>query len=257
MDIDIGGQPIKYDSTSVLNPLNEFFKPLRLWLGRLLFRDNHAPNPLDGFYKALVGAEFKLVLDAKTLDILRIEGRKEFVNKLGVANKQMKPLLDKILSEEALKEMAEPTFAVVTNEPVKKGKTWKKATKLDMGPIGSYKNEYNYTYDGTDDPTKLDKIKVDRKLTYIAPEKTAGIGGLPFKIKSVDLRSKNAKGTVWFNRDKGRVDKTDMLLELGGKLQIEIGGQPTQVELSQTQQTTIQTMDRNPLEVKHPRVENE
>src|SRR5262249_13241970 len=150
----------------------------------------------------------------KTLDLLRIEGREEFVHKLSAANKQMKPLLDKILSEDALREMAEPTFAVVTNEPVEKGKTWKKETKLDMGPIGTYKNVYTYTYDGTDDPTKLDKIKVDTKVTYIAPEKNEGIGGPPFKIKSAKLTSKNAKGTVWFNRDKGRVEKTDMSLEL-------------------------------------------
>jgi hypothetical protein len=257
MDIDIGGSPIKYDSTRAPDLLHEFFKPLRLLLGRLLFRNNHAPNPLDEFYKALVGATFKVTLDPKTLKITNIEGRQKFVDNLVAANKQMKPLLDKILSEDALKEMAEPIFAVVTNEPVEKGKTWKRDTKLDMGPIGTYKNEFTYTYDGTDDPTKLDKIKVDTKLTYIAPEKTDGTSGPPFKIKSADLTSKNSKGTIWFNRDKGRVEKTDMSLELGGKLQIEIGGQPTQVELSQIQQTTSQMMDANPLGVKHPRAEED
>jgi hypothetical protein len=230
MDIDIGGSPIKYDSTSP--------------------SANNTSNPLSEFFKALVGASFKVTLDPKTLKITNIEGRQKFVDNLVAANKQMKPLLDKILSEDALKEMAEPTFAVVTNEPVETGKTWKKETKLDMGPIGTYKNEYTYKYDGKDEKSSLDKIDVDTKLTYVAPEKTDGIGGLPFKIKSADLTSKNSKGTIWFNRDKGRVEKTDMSLELGGKLQIEIGGQPTQVELSQTQKTEVSTSDSNPVEAK-------
>ncbi len=230
MDIDIGGSPIKYDSTSAAA--------------------NNTSNPLSEFFKALVGSSFKLTLDPKTLKISNIEGRKEFVNKLVTANKQMQPLLDRILSEDALREMAEPTFAVVSNDPVEKGKSWTKKTTLDMGPIGTYKNEYTYTYDGSDDKTKLDKIKVDTKLTYSPPEKTDGIGGLPFKIKSADLASKNANGTIWFNKDKGRVDKSDMSLELSGKLKIEIGGQETNVELSQTQKTEVSTSDNNPVEAK-------
>ena len=230
MDIDIGGSPIKYDSTSAAA--------------------NNASNPLSEFFKALVGSKFTITLDPKTLKITKIEGRKEFVDKLVQANKQMQPLLDKILSEDALREMAEPTFAVITNEAVEKGKQWKKETKLDMGPIGTYKNEYTYTYDGTDDKSKTDKITVVTKLTYSPPEKTDGVGGLPFKIKSADLTSKNATGTVWFSRDKGRVEKSDMTLDLTGKLEIEIGGQPTKVELTQNQKTEIQTSDQNPVEQK-------
>ncbi len=230
MDIDIGGSPIKYDST---NP-----------------SANNTSNPLSDFFKALVGATFKMELDPKTLKITKIEGREEFVNKLVAANKQMQPLLSKILSEEALKEMAEPTFAVVSNEPVEQGKSWKKETKLDMGPIGTYTNEYTYTYDGVEEATKLDKIKVDTKLTYAAPKKTDGIGGLPFTIKSADLTSKDAKGMIRFDRDKGRVAKTELSLKLEGNLQIEIAGQPTKVELNQEQTTNVETSDTNPIEPK-------
>ncbi|HTU23275.1 MAG TPA: DUF6263 family protein [Gemmataceae bacterium] len=227
MDIDIGGSPIKYDSTSA---------------------SGNASNPLSEFFKALVGSSFKVTIDPKTLDITKIEGRDEFVKKLVNANKQMQPLLDKILSEDALRQMAQPTFSVVPKETVEKGKTWKKETTLDMGPIGKYKNEYTYTYEGKE--KDLDKIKVDTKLTYMPPEKTDGVGGLPFRIKSAKLESKDAKGTVWFNRDKGRVEKTDMSLKLEGTLEIEIGGQQTKVDLTQTQKTDVETSDTNPAESK-------
>jgi hypothetical protein len=230
MDIDIGGSPIKYDSTNT--------------------GAGNAGNPLNQFFQALVNSTFKVTLNRKTLKVEKIEGRKEFVDKLVAANKQMQPLLDKILSEDALREMAEPTFAVIVNEPVEKGKTWKKTTTLDMGPIGKYTNEYTYKYDGTDDKTKLDKIDVETKLTYSKPEKAEGIGGLPFTIKEAKLESKNSKGVIWFNRDKGRVDKSDLSVELSGSLQIVIGGQETKVELSQTQSTEVKTSDTNPVETK-------
>ncbi|HWG47554.1 MAG TPA: DUF6263 family protein [Gemmataceae bacterium] len=232
MDIDIGGSPIKYDSTTPAT--------------------NNTSNPLSEFFKALVGSKFKLTLDPKTLKITKIEGRDEFLKKLVTANKQMQPLLEKILSDDALRQMAEPTFAVISNDAVEKGKTWKKESKLDMGPIGTYKNEYTYTYEGPDTATKFEKIKVDTKLTYSPPEKADGVGGLPFKIKSADLASKNATGNIWFNKDKGRVEKTEMSLDLEGKLKIEIGGQPTDVELKQNQKTSVTTSDTNPVEKAAP-----
>jgi hypothetical protein len=227
MDIDIGGSPIKYDSTST--------------------SANNTSNPLSEFFKALVGSKFTLTLDTKTLKVTKVEGRDEFLKKLVAANQQMKPLLDQILSENALKEMAEPTFAVVDTKPVAKGGDWTKETTLDMGPIGKYTNKYTYTFEGTEEKSKLDKIKVDTKLTYTPPGDQAGVGGLPFKIKSADLKSTDAKGTVYFDNKKGRVEKSDMSLDLKGELSIEIGGQTTKVELSQTQSTKVETSDTDPL----------
>lgn len=230
MDIDIGGSPIKYDSTSPTNAGN-------------------ASNPLGDFFKALVGSSFTVVVDPKTYKVTEIKGREEFVQKLSNANKQMKPLLEKILSEDALREMAEPTFTVVPpNGAVEKGKKWTKETTLDMGPIGKYKNEYTYTYEGQD--KNLDKIDVATKLSYMPPEKAEGIGGLPFRIKSAKLESKDSKGVVLFNREKGRVEKSDMSVKLDGTLDIEIGGQQTKVDLKQEQKTEISTSDTNPVDTK-------
>jgi hypothetical protein len=228
MDIDIGGSKITYDSTAGA--------------------PQGAANPLSEFFKQLVGSEFKVTLDMKTYKVTKVEGRAEFLAKLVGANPQMKPLLDQILSEDALKEMAEPTFAVIPTEPKGKGEEWKRKTALNMGPIGKYDNEYAYTYDGPDEKDKnLAKIAVKTELKYTPPPDAAGVGGLPFKIKSADLKSTNAKGTIYFNVEKGRVEKSDMSLDLEGKLSIEIGGQTTQVELKQTQTTKVETSDKSQL----------
>ncbi len=229
MDIDIGGAPIKYDSTTPAGT-------------------GTASSPLSEFFKALVGSSFTVTIDPKTYKVTEIKGRDEFVKKLTDANKQMKPLLDKILSEDALREMAEPTFAVIPADTVEEGKKWTKKTPLDMGPIGKYENEYTYTYKGRE--KDLDKIEVATKLSYSPPAQAEGIGGLPFRIKNAKLESKDSKGTILFNRDKGRVEKSDMSVNLGGSLDIEIGGQQTKVDLEQKQTTEISTSDTNPVETK-------
>jgi RNA polymerase sigma factor (sigma-70 family) len=84
MTIDIGGNKVEYDST----------------------KEQSGTNPLADFFKALVGAEFTLTID-KNMKVTKIEGREKFLEGLGKANPQMKPLLEQILSEEALKEMAD------------------------------------------------------------------------------------------------------------------------------------------------------
>jgi hypothetical protein len=234
MDIDIGGSKISYDSTATAAGAAAA----------------NAQNPLSEFFKQLVGAEFKVTLNKKDLKVTKIDGRKEFVDKLVSANQQMKPLLEQILSEKALIEMAEPTFAVLPTEPKAEGDSWTRKTMLDMGPIGKYDNEYKYTYEGKDEK-KLDKIKVETKLTYIPPgDAAAGIGGLPFKIKDAKLTGTDAKGMVYFDEAKGRVDRSNQSLDLKGELQIEIGGQTTKVDLEQKQTTTVESSDEDPLKKK-------
>jgi hypothetical protein len=226
MEIDIGGTKINYDST----------------------KDTTANNPLGEFFKALVGSEFTLTLNTKDQKVTKIEGREDFVKKLGQANPNMQQLLGQILSEQALKEMAEPTFASIPNKEVAKGDKWTKDTTLDMGPIGKYTNTYTYTFEGQEG--KLDKIKVDTTLKYMPPDEKTGAAGLPFKIKSADLKSTSATGNVLFDPEKGRVDRSNFKLDLSGDLNIEIGGQTTKVELKQTQETSVETSDTNPLQKK-------
>jgi hypothetical protein len=234
MNIDIGGSKISYDSTAAAAP-----------------GGGGTTNPLSEFFKQLVGAEFKVTLDTKNLKVTKIEGRDDFLKKLVAANAQMKPLLDTILSEKALVEMAEPTFAVIPTDAKAKGESWTRNTTLDMGPIGKYDNKYTYTYDGKEG--KLDKIKVTAELTYQPPTgDTAGVGGLPFKIKDAKLKSGDSSGAVYFDEAKGRVDRSNLSLTLKGELSIEIGGQTTKVDLDQKQTTEVTSSDEDPLAKKKP-----
>src|SRR5262249_24148192 len=146
MDIDIGNQKIQYDSQKDSASTN---------------------NPLGEFFKALVNAEFTFTLDPKTMKITDVKGRKEFLDALVKQNPQMKPLLEQILSDEALKQMAEPTFAAVPGTEKTVGDKWKVTTELNMGPIGKYNNEYSYEFKGkkeASNPKSLDVIDVSTVL---------------------------------------------------------------------------------------------
>ncbi len=237
MTIDIGGNKVEYDSTKEGQAGN---------------------NPLADFFKALVNSEFTMELD-KDFNVKKIEGRDKFVKDLAKANPQMEPLLNQILSEKALMDMAQPTFSAVPNKDVKPGDTWTKETTLDMGPIGSYKTTFKYTYDGKNTAgadeaaKKLDKISVTTTLAYTAPKDPAAGNTLPFRIKKADLTSKDATGTILFDADKGRIASSDMKLTLTGTLDIEISGQTTQVTLTQTQTTKVTTTDEEPAALKKPK----
>jgi hypothetical protein len=220
VDIDIGGNKIAYDSA---NP-------------------GSTNTPLGEFFKALIGTKFKLTLD-KDLKVTKVEGGKEFLDKLVSANQQMKPLLESILSDDALKQMADPTFRIAANKEVAPKDEWKYTSTLALGPIGKYETVYTYTYDGKEkdkEGKELAKISIKPKLTYTPPD-AATPQGLPFKIKSAKLETKEASGSALFDDKAGRVDSSNISLKLEGTLEIEINGQSTTVDLKQTQTSTMKT----------------
>lgn len=217
LQIDIAGNPIKFDSS---NP-------------------GTVNTALGEFFKQLIGTEFKITVD-KDFKVTKFEGRDEFLKKLGQANQAMEPMLKKVLNDDALRQMADPLLGLSPGRPVGKGDTWTRESKLNFGPIGSYKNNYKYTLE------KIEKgiadIKIENTMVYEAPSESGD--GLPFRIKAAKLQSKDAGGSVKFDVVKGRIDSQEVKVTLSGELDIEIASTVTKVELKQDQSTKITTSDQ-------------
>src|SRR5580704_16395762 len=148
--------------------------------------------------------------------VRQVVGRNVLGEKLGATSQQIEPLLESIRSEEALRQMADPSFAAIPGKEVAKDGVWKQTSKLNLGPIGSYDTTYDYKYVGKDDKNKeLDKITVTTTLKYAPPGADTVGAGLPFKIKDAKLESKNATGTILFDAKAGRLDSSEMNLTLG------------------------------------------
>lgn len=245
INIRLGGTDIRFDST----------------------QKDAEGTQLASFFRPLVGTSFKLTLDPK-MKITKVEGREEFLKKLGDANPAMKPLLQIVLSEEQLRQLSEPAFSVVKGkgEKVKANDTWTwpadgKTNKLSLGPIGSYDTKYTYTYQGKEKKSfpevnegkemELHKIGMKTDLTYVPPdpkEASKEAANLNFKVEGGSLKATTTEGTIWFDADKGRVIRAEMKVVLEGKLTISVMQQNAEVEFNQTQTTTTRTLDKNPYE---------
>jgi hypothetical protein len=227
MSIDISGNPINYDST-------------------VPDTAGSAGNPgLMDFFKNLVGSEFAVTWNAKDSKVEAVSGKDDFVKKLGAGNAQMDSLLKKIMTDDALKQMADPSFGLVPDQPKAVNETWEKKQTLGLGPIGSYDVSYKFTYKGKDPTQKdYDRIEVATSLVYKAP--TENTEGLLFRIKSGNLTSTNPEpGVILYDPKTGRIKQATIKLKLGGDLMVTIGGTDTKVELSQEQVTTIETSDKS------------
>jgi hypothetical protein len=219
MNIDIGGNTISYDSV-----------------------DTTSKNPMTDFFSALLKSELTLTIDAKTLKVTDVKGASALIEKLSGTNMQLAPLLKSILSDDAIKQMTEPTWGAVPTGSVKKGDSWHKSISLNLGGIGTYDTKYTYTLDSDD--AKDAKIGIKADLTYVPPTDKKS---LPFKIIDAKLSSTKATGSAVFNKEKGRIESCDMDMTLSGKLNIEISGMTAEVTLDQTQTSTVKTSDTDPV----------
>ena len=232
MKIDIAGSPVSYDSTN----------------------ENAASGTntaLSEFFKALKGSQFTLTI-GKDCTVEKVDGREEFVKKLVSANKQLEQILNKILGEEAMKQMADPCFGVVPKDPKKVGDKWNKVVKLSLGPLGSYENTYNYTY--TKQNGDMAEIDVTVELKYTPPPADQGAETLPFKIKAGKIEQvkdeKANRGKVTFNTKAGRVETANVSVKMTGSLTLDIGGTTTEVSLTQDQTTEVKSFATNPVQEK-------
>jgi hypothetical protein len=226
MEIEIGGNKIHYDSTAAEGP----------------------ETPMSSFFKTLVGAEFTLTLGPDNkgdLTVKEVAGQADLIKKLSATNPELKPLLDNILSEDAVRKMHETALFWTPSVPVKAGDAWEKKSVLDLGPIGSYATTHGYTYMGKEE--RMDKIQVSAVMKYTAPAKKVG---LPFAIKDADLKNdaKATSGVILFDREKGRVASARLHMELAGTLTIEVKGEESRVELTQSQDSTLESTDFNPIQ---------
>lgn len=229
MSIDISGNPIIYDSAKK-EPAGS------------------ASNPgLMDFFKNLEGTEFTVTVNTKNWTVEKVEGKDELAKKLGAGNPQMDSLLKKILTDDSLKQMADPTSGLTPDAPKAANEKWERKSVLNLGPVGTYDVKYDMTYKGKDSALKhLDRVEIAPTIAYKAP--TDNADGLLFKIKSGTMETKSldpdqVASHLLYNPGTGRVEKAVISLKMEGSLQVGIGGQDTKVDLSQRQTTTIETQN--------------
>jgi hypothetical protein len=219
MKIDIGGNNVDYDST--IDPAKQ------------------QKNQVAAFFDALMSQPLTFTISSD-LEVKKIDGRTEFIKKLADTNPAIKTLLDTIMSENALKKMADPTWFAV---PPSDGRTtWTVNSELKLGGVGNYHTTFRFNLKGSD--KGKDTIDIKAELKHTPPgEKESG---LPFKIRSASVAG-NGKGTAVFDRNLGRIESSTLSMKLAGDLTIEVGEMTTDIKLDQTQTSTCKTSSSRPL----------
>ena len=233
MNIDISGNPISYSSKTEAT--------------------GSSGNPgLVEFFKGLKDTEFTVTL-GKNYKVEKVEGKDEFIKKIGAGSQQMDALLKKVLTEDALKEMVDPTAKLFPPDgaPKKVGDTWENKTTLKLGPIGTYDLTYKVKYAAVE--KEKDKLEVETVIKYTAPKENPD--ALLFRIKdgsTLESVPAGSKGTVIYDPKTQRIESAEINVKLDGKLTVVIGGTDTKVELDQQQTTTITTSDTSYVTPKAP-----
>jgi hypothetical protein len=228
MNIDISGNRIDYDSTKDTQT---------------------AGNPgLNEFFKKLGTAEFTATL-SKDFRVEKVDGKEAFISNITSGSAQMNNLLQKIFTDDALKDLCDPTLKMIPETPKKPGESWERKYPLNLGPIGTYEATYKFTYigPGTEaDKKDMDKIDVIATVEYQAPKDDSTASGLLFRIKGGNLKSDPmapAKGVIWYNNKAQRPESAEINLKLKGSLTVAVGGSDATVELEMEQKSLVKYSD--------------
>jgi hypothetical protein len=216
LNIDIGGNRITFDST-----------------------EPAGAGPLADFFRTLVGLEYQIRI-GPDLKIRETRGRAESLAKVLKSHAPMKAVGEQILYNAAADAVVEALFLGTPSPALRPGDSWEQTGKLDLGPVGTLVTQYRFTHEGLEG--FRDKVKIGGKVTVDPPSKAAA-AKVPFRVRQGELTTKEAAGTLLFDRQRGRLDRLELRLAFEGRFTMDIGGQETMVDVAQTQRTTIAVTD--------------
>jgi hypothetical protein len=172
-------------------------------------------------------------------EVTRIEGFDNLLKKLSQGNEEAAKYLKTILTEDTMKQSIQEIFAFVPGKPVAKGDSWKRMMTLTTGGLGVFQVEQEFTYEGK--VAGGEQISLKRDYRY---EKPTADAGLPFKITEGKFKSEEAKGTLLFDAEKGRLVRLDFKSKLKGTMAIATRDQNATMELQQETDTKIRVLDK-------------
>lgn len=132
---------------------------------------------------------------------------------------------------ERLKKAANEELERLPAEPVQKGDSWDRTTKLGLGAGQIMTVGTRYTYEGEieQDGRKLERIS--SKITSV--EFTIEDSPLNLSVKSSELKPESSTGELLFDRAQGQIVESKSAIRIVGDLTLVINGQelPSKLDL--------------------------
>jgi hypothetical protein len=187
------------------------------------------------------GSVFTLTLGPKGR-ITKVEGLDAYINKAAGDNPLVGQMLKVMLTEEALTQAYSEIFSFAPDKPVTKGDAWKRDSALSLGPMGKFKIEQEYTYEG---PAEGGERVTSKGAFKFEPSKGDG-GGLPFKVTKGDFQTLEAKGEFLFDPKAGRPVRYTYKARLKGDMTLDAGGNEVAMTMDLDQETRTRLLDKPP-----------
>jgi RNA polymerase sigma factor (sigma-70 family) len=204
-------------------------------------KDQESDRSLFNYFEALIGAEFTVTLN-KEWKVQNVDGREAILKKHANANHEL-PALESVMNlflrEDSLSQLAEMSFGGLPRGTIRPGEDWSAEGKLGAKVLEEFPVTDRFTYAGLEG--KLDKI------TIKVESNSQGRPRAMKKPGNVVLRRLEGSGVQFFDRVKGCSVSSERNLLLEGKFTSLVNGQETEMDIAQTQKTTIKTTDAVPI----------
>ena len=167
--------------------------------------------------------------------VAQVEYDEDVLNQL---SDDVRKLVQGQFDTEATKKAANDELEKLPSDPVTKGDTWERTTKLNLGAGQVMTVSTRYIYEGEieKDGRTLDRITTKVQSVEFALEPGSP---LPFTVKESALKPAETKGELFFDRKLGRTVKSSSSIQIVGDMTFVINGMelPSKLDLKMEMET--------------------
>ncbi len=195
---------------------------------------NAVLNQLQGStFLAKLGPDFK---------VIQLEGYDNLLKRLAGDDPSVRRVVQSLMSEEQLKNALQQSFGFLPNKAAKPGDSWQQELTLTLGPLGSVKVQNVFKFDGleTKDNKSLAKISFQPTVTYLPPKPESANSEI--SVVQGSIESNNPQGVLYFDAKSGRLDHSELKLNLKGNLTVKLNGKEVPLSFEQSQTVEVRLM---------------
>lgn len=199
---------------------------------RLLEADATARSVFGNLLQKLTGKTFRLTLNQQMQIVDLYADKDAFPIATGGNPMAGQPLMmASLVDKDGWRELNQLTF-FQPSRALNKNDLWQQPLTHSWGPLGSWKGQADYRYDGEKDG--LDRVVYRLKLAHQAPDAQAA-GALPFRPSDARFQTEKAGGMILFDRERGRVERAAETFHVRGTMAIELFGQKASIGVVEQQ----------------------
>jgi hypothetical protein len=190
--------------------------------------DKATESPLTPLLKAVATMEWKSTFDRNN-SVTTIAGQDKSLESLDGA---LRDGVKRRYEPEYLRTAANDLLNRIPTKPIKVGESWEQTSTIRLDSAQSLTFTRKYTYRGTvnQDGKTLDKIDV---LTTAVKLEIEGAAGVPLKLIKSDLKIGKSSGSLFFDRQLGRIVSENETTQIVGPITLGVGDQqiPADIDL--------------------------